>query len=232
MSAPAVPIHDDVPHVLVVDDDNRLRTLLKKFLADNGYRVTTAADAAEAGKRMVGLAFDLVVLDVMMPGMSGLDFTAELRKTSDVPILMLTARGEADDRIAGLERGVDDYLAKPFEPRELLLRIRSILKRAHVGDGPVEVRFGAFTFNTGTGVLLQDGAPVRLTASETALLQTLAHTPNETVSRDTLRQSTGANEGRAMDVQITRLRRKIEENPKEPHYLHTVWGSGYVLRTD
>jgi two-component system phosphate regulon response regulator OmpR len=232
MSSPAIPIPDDVPHVLVVDDDNRLRDLLKKFLSDNGYRVTTAEDAAQAGQRMVGLAFDLVVLDVMMPGQSGLEFTAELRKTSDVPILMLTARGESDDRIAGLELGVDDYLPKPFEPRELLLRVKSILKRTRVAEAPAEVGFGAFVFHTGSGVLLQDGEPVKLTSSETALLQALARTPNETVSRDTLRQSTGASEGRAMDVQITRLRRKIEDNPKEPRYLHTVWGSGYVLRTD
>jgi two-component system phosphate regulon response regulator OmpR len=232
MSSPAAPIPDDVPHVLVVDDDNRLRDLLKKFLSDNGYRVTTAEDAAQAGQRMAGLAFDLVVLDVMMPGQSGLEFTAELRKTSDVPILMLTARGESDDRIAGLELGVDDYLPKPFEPRELLLRVKSILKRTRVAEAPAEVHFGSFVFHTGSGVLLQDDEPVKLTSSETALLQTLARTPNETVSRDTLRQSTGASEGRAMDVQITRLRRKIEDNPKEPRYLHTVWGSGYVLRTD
>ncbi len=223
---------DDPPHILVVDDDSRLRQLLQKFLSDNGYRVTTAEDAGEARRRMGGLQFDLLVLDVMMPGETGLEFTTKLRESDDVPILMLTARGEPDDRITGLEAGVDDYLPKPFEPRELLLRIQSILKRTRTEEAPADVRFGDFIFHAGTGSLLKSGKPVKLTSAETALLTALARTPGETVSRDTLRQSSGASEGRAMDVQITRLRRKIEANPKEPRYLHTVWGSGYVLRTE
>ncbi len=218
-------------HILVVDDDSRLRTLLRKFLAEQGYLVTTAGNAAEARAKLRSLAYDLLVLDVMMPGESGLDLTESLRETSDVPILILTAMGESDHRIAGLERGADDYLAKPFEPRELLLRINNILKRSLPAPSGA-VRFGAFVFDTASGQLLQDNEPVRLTGGESALLKALARSPGRTISRSALARTAEVGEGRAVDVQITRLRRKIEQNPRDPRYLRTVWGEGYLLWTD
>jgi two-component system phosphate regulon response regulator OmpR len=219
---------DEAAHILVVDDDNRLRSLLRKFLVEQGFRVTTASDAADARAKLKSLVYDLLVLDVMMPGESGLDLTADLRQSSEVPILMLTAMTEVDDRISGLEKGADDYLAKPFEPRELLLRINNILKRAKLSETK-QVRFGDFTFDTASGELRRDDQLVRLTTGETALLSVLARSPGKTISRVALGQSAGTGEGRAVDVQITRLRRKIEDDPKAPRYLRTVWGEGYVL---
>ncbi len=222
---------DEAPHILVVDDDTRLRDLLRKYLMDNGYRVTTARDAADARARLEGLLFDLLVVDVMMPGESGLELTESLRRTHRVPILMLTAMGEPDDRIAGLESGADDYLPKPFEPRELLLRIGSILRRSRT-DGDGQVTFGAFSFDLRTGMLRRAGEIVRLTSGETAVLKVLARSPGLAVSRDELGRGTNAGVGRAVDVQITRLRRKIEDDPKAPRHLQTVRGEGYVLWTD
>ncbi len=222
------------PHILVVDDDRRLRDLLRKYLADNGFRVTTAENAAAARARLAGLAFDMIVLDVMMPGESGLELTESLRRDSGVPILLLTAMGDADDRIAGLESGADDYLPKPFEPRELLLRIGGILRRA----GPVppaepEVRFGEFCFDLERGALRRRDEPVRLTSGEAGLLGIFALNPGVTLTRERLGRESrlGANP-RTIDVQIARLRRKIEADPKAPRYLQTVWGAGYVLRAN
>lgn len=226
---------DDLPHVLVVDDDTRLRGLLHKFLSDNGFRVSTAGDAADARERLSGLAFDLIVLDLMMPGENGLDFAADLRTRSAVPILMLTAMGEAEHRIAGLERGADDYLSKPFEPRELLLRIRSILRRVPQPEIAIaaEVRMGNATYDPKHERLRRGGRDVRLTSIEAALLNALAETPGDILSREELISRTGAGAGgRAIDVQVTRLRRKIEPNPRFPRYLQTVRGRGYVLRPD
>ena len=222
------------PHILVVDDDRRLRELLRKYLSEHGYLVTTAEDAAAARARLEGLSFDLLVLDVMMPGESGLELTASLRRTGDVPILLLTAMSEADDRIAGLERGADDYLAKPFEPRELRLRIDAILRRAGPPPAPQPVvRFGAFTFAVDREELRRDDEPVRLTSGEAALLKVFALHAGTTVTRERLGHETklGLN-SRTIDVQIARLRRKIEPDPKTPRYLQTVWGAGYVLRVD
>jgi two-component system phosphate regulon response regulator OmpR len=224
---------DALPHLLVVDDDTRLRGLLGKYLSDRGYRVTAAADAAEARARLQGLSFDLLILDLMLPGESGLELARDLRKSSAVPILMLTAMGEAADRIAGLQSGADDYLPKPFEPEELLLRIGSILRRvAAPPAAPMLVRFGAFSFDPARGELLRDGRAIALTSGEAALLKIFARTPGVTISRAELNRQTGGGEGRAVDVQITRLRRKIEANPKTPRYLQTVWGEGYVLWAD
>ena len=222
----------DQPHVLVVDDDDRLRELLRKYLSENGLLVTTASDAAEARRRLAKLAFDLIVLDLMMPGESGLDFARDLRLGNSVPILMLTAMGEAEDRIAGLEGGADDYLTKPFEPRELLLRIHSILKR--VPAPPREpVRMGDVVFDPERGDLSRGGTPIRLTDVEAALLKALAQSPGSILSREELTEATGATGGgRAVDVQVTRLRRKIEPDPRLPRYLQTVRGKGYVLRPD
>ena len=221
------------PHILVVDDDTRIRELLKRFLMENGYMVTIAKDAAQARQFLEGLSFDLLVLDVMMPGESGLDLAQSLRDSSNVPILMLTARGEAEDRIAGLERGVDDYLPKPFEPRELLLRIGSIMRRARSEiEERTTIRMGPCQFDIERGELSRDNDPIRLTNSEVALLQVLASSPGATFSRMDLSEQTGTGLERSIDVQITRLRKKIETNPKIPRYLQTVRGKGYMLVPD
>jgi two-component system phosphate regulon response regulator OmpR len=223
----------DKPHILVVDDDTRLRDLLKSFLSRNAFRVTVAGSAGEARERLAALNFDLIVLDVMMPGQTGLDFAAELRRTDNVPILMLTARGEPKDRIAGLETGVDDYVGKPFEPRELLLRIQSVLRRgraAEVAAEPDNVTFGPMQFDLALGELTQKGKRVPLTEAEIALLRALGARMGEVLSREALCRSVGGglNE-RAIDVQVTRLRRKIEPDPGFPRYLRTVRGQGYRL---
>ena len=226
----------DKPHILVVDDDTRLRELLRSFLSRNGFRVTVAANAAEARERLDLIDFDLIVLDVMMPGQSGLELATDIRRNDDVPILMLTAMVETKDRIAGLETGVDDYLGKPFEPRELLLRIQNVLKRnrpaatAPGGEAARLVSFGPMQFDQELGELTQDGKRVPLTDAETALMRVLSARLGEVLSRETLCRSVGAavNE-RAIDVQVTRLRRKIEPDPSFPRYLRTVRGQGYRL---
>ncbi len=225
----------DLPHILVVDDDFRLRELLRKFLSENGFLVTTASDVKDARARLVSLEFDLIVLDLMMPGESGLDFAADLRRSDSVPILMLTAMGEAADRIAGLERGADDYMPKPFEPLELLLRINAILRRAPKPplEPPTEVSLGDFIFDSSRSELSRGGKPIRLTEVESALLKALAARPGDVMSRDELTGLTSASGGeRAIDVQVTRLRRKIEPDPKLPRYLKTVRGKGYLLQPD
>lgn len=222
------------PHILVVDDDRRLRELLRQYLNDNGYLVTTAEDAAGARARLKGLTFDLIVLDVMMPGESGLDLTESLCAVNPVPILLLTAMGEAANRVDGFERGADDYLTKPFEPRELLLRIASILRRAGPAVTPPEVvHFGAFAFDPERAELRRGDQAVRLTTGEASLLGVFAANPGITLTRQTLSRASrlGGNE-RAVDVHMARLRRKVEADPKSPRYLQTVWGEGYVLRTD
>jgi len=229
----------DAPHILVVDDDTRLRALLRKFLSEQGFRVTDATDAADARSKMVSLAFDLMVLDVMMPGENGLDLIRSFRPGNNIPVLLLTARGESEDRIAGLECGADDYLAKPFEPRELVLRVNAILRRTQelvaAVDGPTDgiVRFGDFSFDPVREELLKAGAYVRLTAAESSLLKALAQRPGEAMDRDALSaESPVIGSGRAIDVQVTRLRRKIEENPKFPRYLRAVRGVGYSFVPD
>jgi two-component system phosphate regulon response regulator OmpR len=227
----------DKPHILVVDDDTRLRELLKTFLSRNGFRVSTAMHAAEARQHLDALDFDLIVLDVMMPGQTGLDFAAELRKLNDVPILMLTAMGEPKDRIAGLEKGVDDYLGKPFEARELLLRIQSVLRRGRptavegaTADIDRKVTFGPLQFDLALGELTQKGKRVPLTDAEVALLRALTGRMGEVLSREALCKSVGSDVNeRAIDVQVTRLRRKIEPDPGFPRYLRTVRGQGYRL---
>jgi two-component system, OmpR family, phosphate regulon response regulator OmpR len=229
-----VPPEDDAPHLLVVDDDRRIRELLSRFVTKQGYRVTLAGTAAEAWSHLKHFAFDLIVLDAMMPGQNGFDFAAELRQTSDVPILMLTARAAADDRVRGLESGADDYLTKPYEPRELLLRIASILRRSApkaLKPAAGLVRFGEFSFSVERGELRQDGAIVRLTDKEREMLQVLAATDG-TVSRDALGGSGLPLNERTIDVQINRLRRKIERDPSNPIHLQTVRGLGYRLVLD
>tara|TARA_Y100001934_G_scaffold283839_1_gene407809 strand:- start:36392 stop:37063 length:672 start_codon:yes stop_codon:yes gene_type:complete len=223
-----------MPHILVVDDDTRLRELLRKYLSDNGFRVTVAANASEAHNRMAGLQFDLIVLDRMMPGENGLEFVRNLRNSNSVPILMLTAMGEVDARIDGLEAGVDDYLAKPFEPRELLLRIRTILRRLDIIEFvQARVRLGPAEYDPSREVMTINGRPIRLTSAETGLLSALSAVAGEVLTREELTELCNIEGGeRAIDVQVTRLRRKIEPDPRVPRYLQTVRGRGYVLRPD
>jgi two-component system phosphate regulon response regulator OmpR len=224
----------DNPHLLVVDDDARLRDLLQRYLSANGFRVTTASDAAEARKLIGAIAFDAMVLDVMMPGESGIDLARTLRPNFDFPVLMLTALGDTGDRIAGLESGADDYLAKPFEPRELALRLTSLLRRAQGPKAPAhrEVRLGACTFDTERGELRRNGKPVKLTSGEAQLLKLFASNAGRSFSRASLKARLGVALERSVDVQVNRLRRKIEEDPKLPLYLQTVRGVGYVLVPD
>jgi two-component system, OmpR family, phosphate regulon response regulator OmpR len=230
------PPEDDAAHILVVDDDRRLRALLSTYLLKHGHRVTVAATAAEARAFLDGFAFDIIVLDVMMPGESGFDFAVDLRQRSQVPILMLTARGEPQDRVRGLEIGVDDYLSKPFEPRELLLRIGSVLRRTRAA--PVNrpenavVRFGPFTFSLERGELRTGEELVRVTEREREMLRLLCANAGATVSRETLSGSDGAAQERTVDVLINRLRRKIEQDPANPAYLQTARGAGYRLVAD
>jgi two-component system phosphate regulon response regulator OmpR len=224
---------DNVPHILVVDDDQRIRDLLARFLQENEFRVTTADSAATARANMRGLSFDLLVLDVMMPGESGFELAEDLRTNQDIPILMLTARAEPDYRIKGLEIGVDDYLAKPFEPRELLLRLRNILSRRKRNLGAQDsIRMGDFTFHIGRGELKRKGESMRLTERERDLLRQFAERPGTPISRmDLAKKGTGGSE-RAVDVQINRLRQKIEADPGNPVYLQTVRGKGYILHAE
>lgn len=224
---------DNAPHVLIVDDDQRIRDLLARFLQENGFRVTAAENATTARANMRGLSFDLLVLDVMMPGESGFELAEALRVDHDIPILMLTARSEPEYRIKGLEIGVDDYLAKPFEPRELLLRLQNILNRhKRTLSADDSIRMGDFTFHIGRGELKRKNESIRLTGRERDLLRQFAERPGTPISRmDLAKQGTDGSE-RAVDVQINRLRRKIEADPGNPVYLQTVRGKGYILHAE
>jgi two-component system phosphate regulon response regulator OmpR len=226
-------VKDDAPHLLVVDDDRRIRTLLSRYLGEHGFRVTSAADAADARRRLGGLAFDLLIVDVMMPGENGMELTRSLRETMNVPILMLTARAETENRIQGLEYGADDYLPKPFEPRELLLRINNILRRGTPPARPLVelVSFGPFTFHRERLELKRSGEMVHLTDRERQIMAIFAAKPGDTVPRTDLMTGEGAAGERTVDVQINRLRRKIENDPANPIYLQTVRGIGYRLAT-
>jgi len=229
--APNAPA-DDAPHLLVVDDDRRIRDLLSRFLLGEGYRVTTADTALEARAKLGSLRFDLLILDVMMPGETGFDLAKAIRQSSTVPILMLTARDETESRIAGLETGADDYVTKPFEPRELSLRIANILKRARpaVSPPPAEsVRFGPFVFHIGRGELRRGDEVVHLTDREREMLRLLASKAGETIARLELAGNGGGVNERAVDVQVNRLRRKIERDPANPLIVQTVRGIGYRL---
>ncbi|MGC1497323.1 MAG: response regulator [Sulfitobacter sp.] len=227
-------------HLLIVDDDERIRTLLQKFLMRHGFLVTAARDAAHARRILAGLDFDLIVLDVMMPGEDGIALTQSLRETMQTPILLLTAKGETGNRIEGLEAGADDYLAKPFEPKELLLRINAILRR--VPDtkaeeaAPKVMTLGTIRYDLERGEMWQGDELVRLTATEIQLMKIFSAQPGAPLSRSKLVEELGRDRGqaqeRAVDVQITRLRRKIEDNPKQPQYLQTVRGAGYMLAPD
>ncbi|WP_441706274.1 response regulator [Hyphomicrobium sp. 2TAF46] len=229
----AEPLADNAPHILVVDDDQKIRGLLGRFLSSNGFRVTEAADAAAARAFMRGLSFDLVLLDVMMPGESGLSLARDLKLTRPVPICMLTALAEAQDRISGLEAGVDDYVSKPFDPRELLLRLRNILRRGQVQSAPRdEIRMGGCIFSIARGELKRDDEAIKLTERERDLLRLFSQRIGVAVPRHELSSDDSTGSERAIDVQINRLRRKIEADPSNPVYLQTVRGKGYILYTD
>jgi len=223
----------DKPHILVVDDDTRLRELLKSFLSRNGFRVSTASHAAEARQRLGALDFDLIVLDVMMPGETGLEFAAELRRTDDVPILMLTAMGETKHRIAGLEKGVDDYLGKPFEPRELLARLRAVLRRRSTPRGADILRFGRLEIDKGARLVRLDGEERAITSYQFALLLALAERAGRVLSRDALMDVLKGEKleafDRSVDVHVSRIRAAIEDDPKKPRRILTVRGAGYVF---
>jgi two-component system phosphate regulon response regulator OmpR len=227
----------DECHILIVEDDPRLRERLARYLAGEGFRVTASGDAADARAKLRSINPDLLVLDVMMPGESGLELTESLRReTQDLPILLLTARGAPEDRIAGFEAGADDYLGKPFEPRELVLRIRALLRRAPPPPAPqvpaAALRIGEAEFDVERGELRDADGPIRLTGGEAALLTALARKPNEVLTREEIAEALGMDDAgeRAIDVQVVRLRRKIEADPREPRFLHTVRGRGYILK--
>ena len=227
-------------HLLVVDDDERIRGLLQKFLIRNGFLVSVARDSAHARRLLAGLEFDMLVLDVMMPGEDGIALTRDLRKTLSVPILLLTAKGETANRIEGFEAGADDYLIKPFEPKELLLRINAILRRVPVikpnSPAPKVLHMGAVRYDMDRGELWRSTDLIRLTATEAALMRVFSAQPGAALTRDQLvgdvPREDGGGQERAVDVQITRLRRKIEDDPKQPRYLQTVRGEGYMLQPD
>ena len=225
---------DDAPHLLVVDDDTRIRNLLKQFLSENGFRITVAGTAAEARRKLEGLDFDLLILDVMMPGESGVDLTRSLRHAKDVPILMLTALSETDSRISGLEAGADDYLPKPFDPRELILRVNNILRRGGPPATPKveQIVFGPYTFQIARRELKKSGVAIKLTDREQDILSVFAQRAGETIPRHEL-VGDGSEVGeRTIDVQINRLRRKIERDPANPVWLQTVRGVGYRLSVE
>lgn len=228
----ASPLGDDAPHVLIVDDDQKIRDLLARYLGGNGFRVTTAADVQMARAAMRGLTFDLILLDWMMPGETGIELARELKSRQAVPICMLTARSETDERIAGLEAGVDDYVAKPFEPRELLLRLRNILKREGPADNGQEIRLGQMVFQVERGELRSQKETIKLTERERDLLRLFASRIGQPIPRHELSTEENTGNERAIDVQINRLRRKIETDPSNPVYLQTVRGKGYVLYAD
>ncbi|OYU38832.1 MAG: DNA-binding response regulator [Pseudorhodobacter sp. PARRP1] len=227
-------------HLLVVDDDERIRGLLQKFLIRNGFLVSVARDAAQARRLLAGLEFDMLVLDVMMPGEDGISLTRALRASLTVPILLLTAKGETANRIEGFEAGADDYLIKPFEPKELLLRINAILRRVPSvkpdSPAPKVLHMGPVRYDMDRGELWRGQELIRLTSTEAALMRVFSAQPGTALSRDKLvgdmPREDSAGQERAVDVQITRLRRKIEDDPKVPRYLQTVRGEGYMLQTD
>ena len=220
-------------HILIIDDDERLRVLLQRFLSESGFLVTAAGSAQEARAFLVGTLFDLLVIDVMMPEETGTQFLADLRKRSAVPALFLTAINETEDRIAGLETGADDYIAKPFEPRELILRIKRILARQELTGRPNLVQFGLFSYDIDRQILTEDGLRVHITTAEQDLLHCFTAAPNVVLSRQKISDSLkGRMNGRSIDVAVARLRTKLEHDPRFPVFLQTVRGKGWMLRTN
>jgi len=224
----------NLPHILVVDDDDRIRSLVSRYLNEHGFLSFTAENAAQAKEILQVGVFDALVLDVMMPGQDGRSLTQEIRKSSDVPVLLLTAMAETDDRVAGLQSGSDDYLTKPFDPRELVLRLQAILRRRPQEKGTAKTfRIGRWVYDPQVPELVDGDEVVRLTDVEDNLLKVLTRQPDVIFSRDELAEQCGVDAGeRTIDVQVTRLRRKLEEDSKTPRYLQTVRGKGYLLRAE
>ena len=216
-------------HILVVDDDNRIRDLLKEYLNENKFIVSTSENAENAKFKLEHFKFDLIVLDVMMPGQNGFDFAKEIKKNLKIPIIFLTAKGEVEDRIKGLEIGVDDYISKPFEPKELLLRIKNIISKNKVIDLNTKYTVGAALIDLNKMNIKIDEMNKKINMSEKKVLIEMLSNPGKTFSREEIGKISGINQERSIDVMITRLRQKIEINPKNPKYLQTIRGSGYVL---
>lgn len=221
-----------VNHILIVDDDTRIRDLLSKYLMDNGFFVSTANNANNARQQLSEYVFDIIIMDLMMPGESGIELTVSLRKTMKTPILMLTAMGEVEERIAGLEAGADDYLSKPFEPRELLLRVEKILEKTKQQKHKSEtIKFGNFEFNLQHAILKENNKDIMLTSKELELCKIFANNTNIILTREDLAKKCGGINERSVDVTVTRLRNKIERDPKNPRFLKTIWGKGYIFQT-
>ena len=216
-------------HILIVDDDDRIRGLLKDFLTVNNYIVSTAENAAQAKNKLDFLKFDIIILDVMMPGQNGYDLTKEIKKDMKIPIILLTAKGEVENRIKGLEIGADDYLGKPFEPKELLLRIKNIINKNNKIKLSSKYYVGAAEINLNKMIIYKDDKTKKINNSEKKILMEMLDNPGKTYSRQEIGKISGISQERSIDVMITRLRQKIETNSKNPKYLQTIRGSGYVL---
>ena len=216
-------------HILVVDDDDGIRTLVKKYLNENKYLVTTAKNAEDASKKIEIIKFDLIILDIMMPGKSGLEFIEEYKKNLDTPIVLLTAKGEANERIEGLETGADEYLAKPFEPKELLLRIKNILDKTKKNELKRVIEFENVKIDLNKQLIIKNNLEFKINNTEKIILQKMINNPGKTFAREEIGKLIDLDKERSIDVIITRLRKKIELEPKNPKFLQTIRGSGYVL---
>ena len=216
-------------HILVVDDDDRIRDLVKQYLEENNFLVTTAIDSSDAKIKLNIIKFDIIILDIMMPGKSGLELTKEIKKTDSTPIILLTAKGETLDRIQGLEQGADDYLGKPFDPKELLLRIKNILKKVKKPLIPNEIHVGSALINLAKSNIKMNNKIIKINPQEKKILEKMLETPGKVFSRNDIGKIINISKERTIDVMITRLRQKIEASPKNPKYLQTIRGSGYVL---
>ena len=216
-------------HILVVDDDDGIRDLVKEYLKQNNYLVTTAKSSEDAFEKVKIIKFDLIVLDIMMPGKTGLEFTIENKKKIDTPIILLTAKGEASDRIEGLEVGADDYLPKPFEPKELILRINNVLNKTKMEDSRRIIKFGNIKIDLNKLFIYKNGQNLKINNTEKIILEKMINSPGKIFKRNEIGNLIDLNKERSIDVIITRLRKKIEENPKSPKYLQTIRGEGYVL---
>ena len=218
-----------IAHILVVDDDDGIRSLVKQYLNENKYLVTTAESAEDASEKIKIVKFDLIVLDIMMPGKSGLDFTLENKGKINTPIILLTAKGEADERIEGLETGADDYLPKPFEPKELVLRIKNILNKTKSKDQKRIIEFGNIKIDLNKSLIIQNKKEYKINNTEKIILEKMINDPGQTFSRESIGRLINIDKERSIDVIITRLRKKIEVDPKNPKFLQTIRGAGYVL---
>ncbi len=218
-----------IAHILVVDDDDGIRSLVKKYLNENGYLVSTANSAEEASEKIIIVKFDLIILDIMMPGKNGLEFIEENKKKLETPIILLTAKGEANERIEGLETGADDYLPKPFEPKELILRIQNILQKIKKSDVKRVIEFENIKIDLNKQLIIKNNIEYKINNTEKIILEKMINNPGKTFSREDIGALISLDKERSIDVIITRLRKKIEINPKSPKFLQTIRGAGYVL---